>query len=182
MYPTLQMLEAGTNPVVIVISALVINLRILLYGASLAPWFARVPLTRRLLLAIPVIDQTHFVCDSRFSRSDLDQQGRVVYYAAAGTWLIVAWLSSQMAALALGAGLPEGAQLEFAAPLALTGLLAKAVADRPSAAAAGVAAVVAAGGGQLPLHSSLLVATLVGIGAGVAGGAVNRHASSEAGS
>src|SRR5690606_26208895 len=52
---TVQMLDAATNPVVIVVSALLVNLRIILYSTSLAPWFAEEPLWRRLLLAIPVI-------------------------------------------------------------------------------------------------------------------------------
>ena len=33
------MLEAGSHPLVIIASALLVNIRILLYSASLAPWF-----------------------------------------------------------------------------------------------------------------------------------------------
>lgn len=165
---TVQMLDAATNPAVIVVSALLINLRILLYGASMAPWFAGEPLRRRLLLAIPVIDQTHFVCLPRFERGDLDRSGRVAYLAGAGTWLIAAWLASQAAAVLLGASLPPSARLDMAAPLALVGLLAKAVGTRPTAVAAVVAIGVAAAGAGLPLQSATLVATLAGIGAGVA--------------
>ena len=36
---TVQMLDAGTAPLVVIVSALVINARILLYSAALAPWF-----------------------------------------------------------------------------------------------------------------------------------------------
>jgi predicted branched-subunit amino acid permease len=69
---TLQMLETGSNPVVIVASALLINLRILLYSASLAPWFSGVRLRLRLLLATSVIDQTHFVAVPRFEGATWD--------------------------------------------------------------------------------------------------------------
>jgi predicted branched-subunit amino acid permease len=164
---TLQMLDAGTNPMVIIASALLINLRIVLYSASLAPWFSGATLRRRLLLAIPVIDQTHFLCHARFSRGDMDESTRIAYYAGAGGWLVAAWLASQTAAITLGAELPAAARLEFAAPMALAGLLAKALDSGPSRVAAACAAVVAATGGRLPLQSSMLAAILVGVSAGV---------------
>lgn len=160
---TLQMLEAGSNPVVIVVSALLINLRILLYGASLAPWFSEVRPARRVLLSTAVIDQTLFVCLPRFRRGDLDQRGRVAYYVGAGGWLIAVWLASQTAAVALGTELPASWRLDMAAPLALVGLLAKSVGSRSSLVAGLVGVVVAVVGVGLPFHSATLVATLVAI-------------------
>jgi predicted branched-subunit amino acid permease len=160
---TLQMLEAGSNPVVVVASALLINLRILLYSASLAPWFSGVRLRLRLLLATSVIDQTHFVAVPRFEQGDLDRRDRVAYYAGASVWLVSAWLGSQTFAMALGAELPDAARLDMAAPLALVGLLAKSVATRPAAVAAAVGVGVVTFGAGLPFHSATLVATLAGI-------------------
>lgn len=164
---TIQMLDAGSAPAVVVVSALLINLRILLYATSLAPWFAQVPRRRRLLLAIAVIDQTHFVCTSRFERGDLDQRGRVAYYLGAGGWLIAAWLASQTLAVVLGARVPTAARLDMAAPFALVGLLAKSVGTRPTVVAAAIAAAVAAGGVGLPFHSATLAATVAAIAAAV---------------
>jgi predicted branched-subunit amino acid permease len=164
---TLQMLEAGSNPVVIVASALLINLRIVLYSASLAPWFAGVRLRTRLLLSTSVIDQTHFVAVPRFEQGDLDRCGRVAYYAGASAWLVSAWLASQFVAMAVGAELPESARLDMAAPLALVGLLAKSVGTRSSALAASVGVAVATVGAGLPLHSATLVATVTGIAVAV---------------
>ena len=165
---TLQMLEEGSSPAVIVVSALLINLRILIYGASLAPWFRGVRLRTRLLLATAVIDQTHFVCEPRFQAGDLDRRGRVAYYSGAGAWLIAVWLGSQTIAVVVGAELPAAARLDMAAPLALVGLLAKSVNSRPSALAAVVGTVVAAIGVGLPFHSAALVATLVAMTVAVA--------------
>lgn len=164
---TIQMIDAGVSPAIVIVSALFINVRILLYGTSLAPWFAEAPLWRRLLLAIPVIDQTHFVCVPRFERGDLDHRGRVAYYTGAGVWLIVAWLAAQTAAVLLGAGLPAWARLDMAAPLALVGLLAKSTGTFPTAVAAAVAVVLGSTAVGLPLHSATLVATSVAIAAGV---------------
>ena len=172
---TIQMLDAGVGPAIVVASALLINLRILLYSTSLAPWFAESPLWRRLLLAIPVIDQTHFVCVPRFERGDLDHRGRVAYYTGAGLWLCTAWIVTQTAAVVLGAGLPPAARLDMAAPLALVGLLAKSTGTVPAAVAAAVAVVIGSTAVGLPLHSATLVATTVAIAAGVGVALVTRR-------
>lgn len=164
---TLQMLEAGSNPLVIVASALLINLRILLYSASLAPWFSGVRLRLRLLLATSVIDQTHFVAVPRFERGDLGRRERVAYYTGASVWLVTAWLASQAVAIVVGAELPESARLDMAAPLALIGLLAKSIGTRPSAIAAATGLGVVTVGAGLPFHSATLVATLTGVTAAV---------------
>lgn len=160
---TLQMLEAGSNPVVIVASALLVNLRILLYSASLAPWFSGVRLRLRLLLATSVIDQTHFVAVPRFERGDLDRRGRVAYYTGASVCIVSAWLGSQAVAMLIGAELPESARLDMAAPLALIGLLAKSVRTRASMLAAVVGVAVVSLGAGLPFHSATLVAIVLGI-------------------
>jgi len=163
---TVQMLDAGVAPVVIIASALMINARILLYSASMAPWFREEPLRRRLLLAVPVIDQLHFTCIPRFERGDLDQRGRRLYYAGAAGWLVGAWVMAQALAVAVGARLPDAAGLRVAAPLAMAGLLARTLPDRRSVTAAASAAVLAVVGVGLPLHSTVLVAAVGGMLAG----------------
>lgn len=164
---TIEMLDAGVSPAIVIVSALLINVRILLYGMSLAPWFTEASLGRRLLLAIPVIDQTHFVCVPRFERGDLDHRGRVAYYTGAAGWLCTAWIAAQTAAVVLGAGLPASARLDMAAPLALVGLLAKSTGTMPTAVSAVVAVLIGSTAVGLPFHSATLVATALAIAAGV---------------
>lgn len=174
---TVTMLDEGAAPLVVVLSALVVNARILLYSASLAPWFRDEPLRRRLLLAVPVIDQMHFTCVPRFQQGDLDRRQRRAYYGAAGLFLIFAFLSTQVLALAAGARLPEWTGIGVAAPLALTGLLAKATADRTATRAAVAAGVVAVAGAGLPFQSSILIAIAAGLVAGLARPGRRRSAS-----
>jgi predicted branched-subunit amino acid permease len=162
-----EMLESGAAPLVIVLSALMINLRLLLYSASLAPWFRGEPLRRRLLLAVPVVDQLHFTCAPRFERGDLDAGARRAYYAGAAAWLATAFCVTQAAAILVGARVPESVGLDVAAPLALAGLLAKSSADGRSIVAATVAAAVTVVGVALPFRSAVLVAAVAGIAGGV---------------
>lgn len=161
-----QMIDAGAAPGVVIVSAILINARILLYGAALARWFSGQPLWRRLLLPVLVIDQMHFLCSARFERGDLDETGRVAYFVGAGVWLMSAWVAAQAAAIFLGAGAPEGLGLEIAAPLVLVGLLVSSTRTRPAGAAALAALVLVVAGAGLPLHGAVLVATIGGMAVG----------------
>jgi predicted branched-subunit amino acid permease len=163
---TIEMIESGAAPVIIIVSALMINARILLYSTALAPWFREERLARRLLLAIPVIDQLHFTCTPRFERGDLDARGRRLYYAGAAGLLVGAWTLTQAIAIVGGARLPEWVGLQIAAPLALAGLMAKSIRGHAAITAAIVAGVVVVVGAGLPLYSAVLVAAVAGMVAG----------------
>jgi predicted branched-subunit amino acid permease len=162
----IQMLDTGVAPLVVVLSALMINARLLLYSASLAPWFRGSSLPQRLLLAIPVIDQLYFTCGPRFEQGDLDRRGRIAYYSGAALFLTSTWVVTQALAILAGARVPESVGLHVAAPLALVGLLAKSLADSKAIVAAVVGGVAAVAGVGLPYSSAVLVATLCGVAAG----------------
>lgn len=161
-----QMTEAGASPVVIVLSALMINARLLLYSASLAPWFSHEPLRRRLLLAVPVIDQLYFTCAPKFEEGALDEASRRWFYAGGASFLIGSWMVAQTLAAVAGSTLPAWVGLDLAAPLAMAALLAKAIQGRPALCAALASGVAVLAGVALPFNSAVLVASLVGIGVG----------------
>jgi predicted branched-subunit amino acid permease len=163
----LELLAADVAPPVIVLSALTLNLRILLYGAAFSPWFERERLRTRLLIAIPIIDQLFFTCIPRFERGGLDARGRRAYHFGAGIWLYGIWWVTQLTAYALGPRLGGTADsIAVLAPLALVGLVARSATDRSTSAAAGVAALVAAAARGIPFNGALPLATLVGIAVG----------------
>lgn len=160
---TITMLDAGSAPLVIVISALMINARILLYSASLAPWFTDQPLRNRLLLAIPVIDHLHLTCVPRFEEGDLDERERRAYYTGAAAFLASSWTVTQVVAIVGGASLPAWLGLHVAAPLALGGLLATSLKGRRANVAAVSAAAVTLVAAGLPFQSAVLVGIVVGL-------------------
>lgn len=141
-----------------------INLRFVFYGAAVARWFAAASLRRRLLLVIPVVDQTFLLCQERFA-DDTDLAWRQRYYLIVTLMLASAFVGSQVIAFQVGGALPDSLGLHLAAPLAFAGMLAKAVAARRDAVAGIVAAVVVvaatglAGAAALPLGVAAGVAT-----------------------
>jgi predicted branched-subunit amino acid permease len=164
---TLRLLSDDVAAPMIVCSALLVNLRILLYGAAFAPWFEQERLRSKMLLAIPIIDQLYFTSIPRFERGDLDARGRKAYHLGAGVWLYSTWWLVQLTAYSVGPRLLAAADaVAVLAPLAMVGLVARSTTDR-STAIAGAAAVAGVWAGRgVPFNGSLVLATVVGIGLG----------------
>jgi predicted branched-subunit amino acid permease len=62
----LGLIDSGAGIAVAAGIALMINLRFVLYSARLSHWFADEPRWLRLLLAIPLVDQTFLICERCF--------------------------------------------------------------------------------------------------------------------
>lgn len=163
----LQALATGGSAVVAAIAACTINLRMLLYSASLAPHLAHERPGRRLLAAYLLTDQAYAVSITRWELAPTEPERRLPFYLGAGGCLWVVWQVATLAGAVAGAAIPKDVPLDFFIPLVFLVLLVPAVTTRPAAVAAaagGAAAVVAgeAGAGSL----SILAGAVVGIAAG----------------
>jgi predicted branched-subunit amino acid permease len=162
----IDVLGSGGSPLVAAMAAWTINLRLLLYSASLAPHLARERLRTRLWVAYLLTDQAYAVCISRWGAND-DPKRRVPYYLGAALLLWGSWQISTIVGVLIGATVPDDVPLEFAVPLVFLVLLVPAITGRPAAIAAvvgGVAAVVGAEAGAGKL--ALMVGAVSGIIAG----------------
>jgi len=162
----IDVLGSGGSAFIAAVAAWTINLRLLLYSASLAPHLSRERLGTRMVVAYLLTDQAYAVCISRWGRDD-DPHRRVPYFLGGALLLWGSWQLSTIAGVLIGATVPEDVPLEFAVPLVFLVLLVPAITNRPAVVAAavgGVAAVVGAevGAGKL----SLMVGAVSGIVAG----------------
>ena len=160
----LDLLGGGTSVLGVVLTALVINSRFVLYSASLAPSLSEVPRGRRLLGSYLLTDQAFAVSVVRF-RAPVDAAGRWRFYLGASLVMWVTWQASTVLGALVGGAVPSGVPLAFAVPLAFLALLVPTVTDPPTAVAAVVSGVVAVaafplGTGAFPL------AAFCGISAG----------------
>ena len=171
-------LIAHGSALVAILAACTINLRLLLYSASLAPHVAREPMRRRVLMAYLLTDQAYAVAITRWSKeADLaaaggpepDAHRRVPYYLGAALLLWSSWQVFTVVGVLVGSAVPDSLPLDFAVPLVFLVLLVPAITSRPAAVAAaigGLAAVVTdeVSSGQL----AIMIGALSGIAAGTA--------------
>lgn len=155
-----------TAPLAVVVgTAVIINLRMLMYSASIAPYFAAVGRRTRLGLAYLLTDQAYAMSIAEFVRND--ERDRVSYYVGVGATLWVVWVLATAVGVFVGAGVPPELELSFAVPLVFLALLVPAMKDRPTTAAAAVAGTVAVAAAGLPFNLGLLAGALAGIAAGL---------------
>lgn len=160
-----DVLADGGSAVVATLAACTINLRMLLYSASLAPYLAHVPFGRRMGAAYLMTDQAYAVSITRWSGGD--HGPRLPFYLGAGGLLWIVWQLATLAGIVVGGAVPDTLPLGFAVPLVFLVLLIPAISSRPAAVAAltgGGVAVVAAELGAGPL--AVIAGALAGIAAG----------------
>jgi len=166
MVASAQLLASAAPAALIVLTTLIINLRFMMYSASLRAHFAGAPLRWRIAVAYLVADNVYGLLLSRFSEHPQDE-GKLEYFLGAGIVVWAAWQAAVLGGILIGASVPASWRLEFAAPLAFIAMTIPHLRDRAMIAAALAAgfAVIAAHG--LPLRLNIVAAAAVGITAGL---------------
>jgi predicted branched-subunit amino acid permease len=157
-------------PLVIVGTALVINARMAMYSAALAPSFRLLSPLRKAGAAYLLTDQAFALSVLRYESLDEPLGARFAYYMGAALTLWVTWQTASIIGVLVGTGVPDSWSLDFAIPLVFMALLFPAITDRATTIAAAVAAAAAVATVTLPLNVGLLIAVALGLIAGALGG------------
>ncbi|HXJ08562.1 MAG TPA: AzlC family ABC transporter permease [Burkholderiales bacterium] len=166
MVASAQLLASNTPVLLVVLTTLIINLRFMMYSASLRLHFAHAPLRWRLLLGYLTADNVYGLMLQRFSDRP-DEPGRLEYFLGAGICIWLVWQIAVLGGVLIGAGVPASWRLEFAAPLAFIAMTIPLLRDRAMTGAALAAGITVIAAHALPLKLSVLAAAAVGIGAGM---------------
>lgn len=163
-----QLFAAGAPGALIFATAGILNLRHLLYSASVAPYLKPVRPAWKWVLAYLLTDEAYAVTITHFRQMRGGTAGQAQwFFLGAGITLWLTWQASTVAGLLLGAQLPPQWNLDFALPLTFMALVIPALTDRASIASALVGGVVAVSADAIPLRLGLLLGAIAGILVGV---------------
>lgn len=168
----LELLGSDAPILVVIVTAVIINLRMFMYSASIAPYFKDFAAKWKASLAYILTDQAYALSIARFETDEA--VSRREYYIGAAVPLWIAWQIMTVVGVVVGASVPDEWGLNFAVPLVFLALLVPAVDDRPTMVAALVAGAVAVVGAGWPLNLGLPAGATVGILAGAAAERVMR--------
>lgn len=164
----LPLIMAGAPLWLIFAAGFVVNIRFIIFGAALQPYFRKYSWPRRLALGYWSSDLVFVLFMTRYGDSRRKgTRGQLWYYLGV---IVPGWLSWQFFSLLgiyTGAFVPASWSLEFAATLALMGIAIPLVKARPMAVTVLVAGAVAWLGQPLPLRMGLAAAIVAGVAAGV---------------
>ena len=160
-----QLLSAGAPALVIILSGCIVNLRFMMYSASLAPHLRAVSARWKWILSYLLTDQAYALAITRFNEAAARYGHWHFFGAGLAMWGV--WQFGTLIGIVLGAQIPAGWSLDFTIPLTFLALVVPAIKDRAAGSAAVAAAVVALAAAALPYRLGLIAATVVGIAAGL---------------
>lgn len=162
----MQLIASDTPAFVILASTFFINLRFLMYSTSIGVQFQRLPLAWKGMAGYLLTDQAYAMSIIRYTRYPQRPYKRWFYFGAAvALWTV--WQAGTIVGVLLGAQIPAEWSLDFAVPLTFLALVFPAIADRATAITAVIAGLTAVAAKGLPYNAGLILAALLGIGAGL---------------
>jgi len=156
-------LMATAAPIwVIGVTALMTNMRFVIYGAAMRPWLASYTPRRRVAIGYFTGDFSFVLFMNRVAR-----EGRFNYRdgwllgMALSNWVV--WQGASVVGIVAASFIPTAWGLQFAGTLALVALVVPLCRALPGASGATAAGVVALVGHGWPFRAGLLMAVVIGI-------------------
>lgn len=162
-----QLLGEGASLWVILLTVAAVNLRYLLYSASVAPDLAGASRSARWLAGYGLTDQIYAVAKRDYPAHQWDVGERLAYYAGGSVTIWLLWQICTLAGAMVGQVIPVFWSLEFMIPLTFLALALGTLSSRAHQIAALVGAGVSYLGMDLPFNLGLMAGAACGIGAGL---------------
>lgn len=171
-FTALQLLQEGAPVVIVLLTALAVNLRMAMYSAALTPHLGQAPFWQRGLVAYLIVDQNFAIAATAYEReTQWSLADRMAYFIGVSIPVVPAWYAFTLLGVLVGATLPEWLALDFALPVAFLSIVVPALRTLAHVAAAAVSVVLALCFAFLPYSMGLLIA---GLGAMMAGAQVEK--------
>ena len=162
----LQFLQNSASIWIAVLSGLVVNLRMAIYSAAMAPKLRHLSTPRRMLAAAFLVDNTFAFLEQRAHTHPNDKH-LLWYYTGITAVLWPCWIFFCAVGVLAGSVVPTSWQLDFAIPLSFIAMCAMTVRTLPLVAAALVGGAASVLLFALPLKLGLIAACFTGMAAGL---------------
>jgi 4-azaleucine resistance transporter AzlC len=161
-----QLIHDSAPGIVIVLTITVVNLRHMLYSASIAPFIEHLSTRWKTLLAYLLTDEAYAATITHYEEDGITPTSHW-FFLGAGLALWTTWQVSSAMGIFIGAALPSSWPLDFAVPITFIAMVMPVLKDKPIVAAALSAGTVALLAYSLPFKLGLILAALVGIFTGM---------------
>jgi Predicted branched-chain amino acid permease (azaleucine resistance) len=166
-FALVELLSEGAPALIALMAAFAVNLRMLMYAASIAPHLAEAPLRSRLWMAYFLVDQVYAASIRRFREKPRESlAARQAFWLGVGGPMFVAWAAATYVGAAMGEAIPEGLSLDFAPAITFIAIVAPMLRGAANLAAAAVAIAAALALAWMPWSLGLPLAAFAGMLAG----------------
>lgn len=161
---SLPLIVANAPIWMVFLTALVVNLRFVIFGAAIGPHFSHLPWHRRLRYGYINADITMGIFPQRFPAATYAQrEGKIGFYKGIGYPNWCTWQAGSVAGILLAARIPESWNVGFAGTLALLAVMIPLTVNAAALAGVLVSAAIAVLANALPYRLGLLAAVVAGM-------------------
>jgi len=163
-FAALQQMTDQAPALLVLLTALVVNLRMGMYSAALAPHLRGVPFWQRAVAAYFLVDQSYALTAVELERRpEASRAAKMAYFfgtitPVCGMWYVGAWVGAQA-----GARIPPEFALDFAVPITFLAIVAPMLKSLAHVAAALTSVVLALVLSVMPYGLGVIVAALAAI-------------------
>ncbi|MBY6157910.1 AzlC family ABC transporter permease [Pseudooceanicola nitratireducens] len=163
-FTAVQLLQDDAPTVIIILSALAINLRMAMYSATLTPHLGKAPLWQRAFVAYFLVDQSFALSAAKYEKErGWSTAQKIAYFFGTVTPICPMWYVLTVVGALIGNAIPPEYALDFALPITFLAMIAPMLRSLPHLAAAAVAVTASLVFSGLPLNLGLLVAGVLGM-------------------
>lgn len=165
----LSLAQDAAPALLAILAGAVVNLRMLMYSASLAPHLRGASLRARAAAALVLHDQTYAMTYARaVAKPEEPDSARLAFYFGVAAASFAAWVSGSLVGATLGGSIPPAWGVGFAIPAVFIAVVAPFLTNPAHLAAAASATAGALLLNGLPLSLGLACGAVIGVAAGVA--------------
>ncbi|MFD2740218.1 AzlC family ABC transporter permease [Sulfitobacter aestuarii] len=166
-FTALQLMQEHAPTLIVLASALAVNLRMAMYSASLTPYIGAAPLWQRALAAYLTVDQAYICAIAQYEKApQMSVPQRMAYFFGAATPVAPLWYGFTLIGALLGTKVPESWALDFALPITFLAMIAPMFRTLAHVVAALVAVLVSLLAVSVPYSLGLILAGIAGMVAG----------------
>lgn len=151
---------------IVVLTVLVVNLRMMMYSAAIAPYFRHTPRLRKWLFSYLLTDHAFALLTTKFDKQRVPEHVDAYYFGVTSA-MWCCWQVSVAIGVFAGTLVPTKWSLDFAIPLVFLSLVLPALQTRSHWAAAITSSVAAAFCTSMPMKLGLIAAAITGVLVGV---------------
>ncbi len=166
-FTALQLMQEHTPTLIVLISALAVNLRVAMYSASLTPYLGDAPLWQRACAAYLTVDQAYALSMIEFERrAEWGTRERMAYFFGTNGLVAPAWMAATITGALVGASIPDSLGLDFVLPIAFLAMIGPMLRTPTHVVACFTACAVSLPATLMPYNLGLIIAGIAGMMAG----------------
>lgn len=166
-FAALQLMQDNAPTLIVLVTALAVNLRMVMYSVAISPHLGKAPLGWRALMAYFLVDQSFAVSSIEFDRNpDLSIASKIAFFFGTVSPIAPLWYAASLFGAVAGRTIPDAWALDFAVPITFLAICAPLLRSIPHVVAAGTSILMSLLLAGFPWGTGLLIAAAVAMVAG----------------